>query len=325
MSRDAVDPTDPRPVSVTGSRPYRVTVASRTDLSAHFVRLVLHGEDLDIFGTGRLDQRIKVVLPNPDGSWLDLGLEDPRALAAGDWYQRWLDAPLGSRNPFRTYTVRAIDPGRRELTVDFAVHGATGPGSGFALTARPGDELVVVGPDGRSPDSRLGIDFHPGRARHLLLAGDETAVPAVCSILECLADDGSRPRRVHAFLEVPEAADFLPVALSDGIELTWLARTEVLGDALIGAVRRFCGENADVMSLGSAVSASAPLEDVDVDRELLWEAPETGPGGDFYAWIAGEAAVVRTLRRLLVGEHGVDRARVAFMGYWRAGRAEGLT
>ncbi len=325
MSRTTTDPIDPRPVSATGSRPYRVTVATRTDLSPHFVRLVLRGEDLDIFGTGGLDQRIKLVFPNPDGSWLDLGLGDPRALAAGDWYQRWLDAAPESRNPFRTYTVRRIDPRRRELTVDFAVHGAAGPGSRFAQGARPGDELIVVGPDGRSPDSRLGIDFHPGPARHLLLAGDETAAPAVCSILESLADDGPGRWQVHAYLEVPDAEDFLPIGTTDGIQLTWLARTEVLGGALIAAVRRFCREHPEVVSAGSPRSASAPLEDVDVDRELLWEAPERVPGGEFYAWIAGEAAVVRTLRRLLVGELGVDRARVAFMGYWRAGRAEGLT
>ncbi|WP_257476929.1 siderophore-interacting protein [Acidipropionibacterium jensenii] len=325
MSRTTTDPIDPRPVSATGSRPYRVTVATRTDLSPHFVRLVLRGEDLDIFGTGGLDQRIKLVFPNPDGSWLDLGLDDPRALAAGDWYQRWLDAAPESRNPFRTYTVRRIDPRRRELTVDLAVHGAAGPGSRFAQGARPGDELIVVGPDGRSPDSRLGIDFHPGPARHLLLAGDETAAPAVCSILESLADDGPGRWQVHAYLEVPDAEDFLPIGTTDGIQLTWLARTEVLGGALIAAVRRFCREHPEVVSAGSPRSASAPLEDVDVDRELLWEAPERVPGGEFYAWIAGEAAVVRTLRRLLVGELGVDRARVAFMGYWRAGRAEGLT
>jgi NADPH-dependent ferric siderophore reductase len=40
------------------------------------------------------------------------------------------------------------------------------------------------------------------------------------------------------------------------------------------------------------------------------------------AWLAGEAGVIRTLRRHLVGERGVDRKAVAFMGYWRKGRAE---
>jgi len=38
---------------------------------------------------------------------------------------------------------------------------------------------------------------------------------------------------------------------------------------------------------------------------------------------AGEAAAVRTMRRHLVSERGIDRRSVAFMGYWRQGRAEG--
>ena len=43
----------------------------------------------------------------------------------------------------------------------------------------------------------------------------------------------------------------------------------------------------------------------------------------FYAWIAGEAAVVKDLRRYLVRDVGIDRKQVAFMGYWRHGKAEG--
>ena len=75
----------------------------------------------------------------------------------------------------------------------------------------------------------------------------------------------------------------------------------------------------------AAVAAPPALPDLDVDVDVLWE---TGEGQDdgtgrFYAWIAGEAAVVRDLRRCLVSKHGVDRRSVAFMGYWRQGRAEG--
>ena len=32
--------------------------------------------------------------------------------------------------------------------------------------------------------------------------------------------------------------------------------------------------------------------------------------------------MVRDLRRYLVGERGIDRRQVAFMGYWREGKAE---
>ena len=41
-----------------------------------------------------------------------------------------------------------------------------------------------------------------------------------------------------------------------------------------------------------------------------------------YAWLAGEAGAIKTLRRHLVTDRGVDRRAVAFMGYWRQGRAE---
>ena len=63
------------------------------------------------------------------------------------------------------------------------------------------------------------------------------------------------------------------------------------------------------------------LEEIDIDVDMLWDSPVDAPG-EFYAWMAGESATVKTLRRLLVSTHGVDRKRVAFMGYWRAGRSE---
>ena len=76
---------------------------------------------------------------------------------------------------------------------------------------------------------------------------------------------------------------------------------------------------------------------MDIDGAILWETPqrleaaivqssvnpERPPGTQpFYAWLAGEAAVIRGLRRYLVRDVGVDRKQVAFMGYWRKGRAE---
>ena len=63
------------------------------------------------------------------------------------------------------------------------------------------------------------------------------------------------------------------------------------------------------------------VEDVDIERESLWDVPDGGPSG-WYAWLAGEAGVIKRLRRYLVTERGVDRRSVAFMGYWRLGRAE---
>ncbi len=298
-------------------RPYIVTVRSVHRVAPHYVRVTFTGPQLEWFGTAGLDQRIKVVLPLPHlpGGFSDVGQDEE----AGDWYDRWRALPADQRNPFRTYTVRRVDAGARELDVDFVVHHDAGPAGEWAENAAVGDRLVVVGPDQRSPHSRVGIDWHPGTARRLLLAGDETAAPAICGILESLD-----PRcEVDAFIEVPTAADALAPALppTSTTRLAWIARDDrAHGVGLIDAVTAWTRTHGDVLERAAAPRPQV-LDDIDVDRDLLWDSPEDGDG-EFYAWMAGEADTVKTLRRLLVSGCGVDRKRVAFMGYWRLGRAE---
>jgi len=77
-----------------------------------------------------------------------------------------------------------------------------------------------------------------------------------------------------------------------------------------------------------AAQSSKEFKEIDIDRELLWETSDSAEADtviqtdDLYAWIAGEAATVRDLRRMLVRDHGMDRRSVSFMGYWRQGRSE---
>lgn len=311
-------------IGIGGFRPYRLTVARNERLTPHFTRLTLTGPDLAVFGTDRLDQRIKLVLPLPDGRWRELGLDDPEAIHTGAWYERWRALEPDQQHPIRTYTVRGIDPAARELVVDVVLHEPAGPAGRFGAQAQPGDEIIVVGPDARSEHSAIGIDFHRGTTRNLLLAGDETAAPAICAILEQLAEIGGQ-WRIHAFVEVPTSADALTVELPAGTALHWLPRGDrAHGEALIEAVTAFTAVDSEFVALGALPAEREPqqLEDVDIDHDLLWEAPEQVVGGAFYAWIAGESGVVKQLRRHLVRDHGVDRGRVAFMGYWRQGRAE---
>ncbi|MFH8252466.1 siderophore-interacting protein [Microbacterium sp. B2969] len=294
-------------------RPYAAEVARVARLSPHFVRVTFTGADLEHFGTARLDQRIKVVLPHADGTFSDFGQDE----AAGDWYDRWRALPHAERNAFRTYTVRRIEPEARELDVDFVTHHEAGPAGAWAEQAAPGQRLFIVGPDARSPHSAGGLDWHPGTARRVVLAGDETAAPAITAILELLSADFD----VDAFIEVPTAADALDVRLGADTRLTWLPREDrPHGSLLIEAVAGWADASADVLARAAAPRRQE-VADIDVDVELLWDSPEAADG-EFYAWIAGEAATVKTLRRMLVSERGVDRKRVAFMGYWRLGQAE---
>jgi len=304
-------------------RPFRVAVSDIRRLSPSFLRVTFAGDDLADFGTAGLDQRIKLVLPlEGDGApagFDHLGICEPEAVASGSWYELWRAAPVERRNPIRTYTVRAARPRQHELDVDFAAHGDGGPASRWVRSARPGDELVIVGPDDRSTGWRIGLDWRPGGRDELLLVGDETAVPAVCSILESLEPDV----RASAFLEVPQAADALDIPLTSTTHsVTWLPRNGgERGAQLIPAVRDWAVRHRHLIAPASRQPATE-LDESDVASGLIWDSPAADEHRGFYAWIAGETTAVLTLRRFLVKELGTDRGRVAFMGYWRQGRAE---
>jgi NADPH-dependent ferric siderophore reductase len=308
----------PAKVARPAYRPYRASVSRIAQLSPHFVRVTFTGGDFDTFGTDRLDQRLKIVFPIEGHGISDFGADDEQTIEDGSWHARWRALPDEQRNPFRTYTVRDIRPAERELDVDMVAHGDGGPASRWLNRATAGDEVVIIGPDAGSIDSAIGIDWHPGGATQLLLAGDETAAPAICAVLESLPDG----KRAQAFIETPDAADRLPVDLPNGCSLTWLARgSDPVGTLVEPAVRDWVADNLAVIRPALAASLQ-PLDDVDVDTDLLWDSPDTVPDGHFYAWLAGEAAAIKSLRRFLVSETGIDRRRIAFMGYWRFGKAE---
>jgi len=289
-------------------RPYSASVKRVEQLTPHFVRVTFTGPDFATFGTDQLDQRVKIVFPLAGHGLTDFG-SDP------DWYTAWRALPEGERGPFRTYTVRAVRPAELELDVDFVAHGDGGPAARWLNAAMVGDEVTIVGPDARSIHSAVGIDWHPGTATHVLLAGDETATPAICAIIESLAPEIT----VRAFIEVPGAEDTFDLAAAhDQAEVTWLHRG--VDVPLEQAVREWAAREPRYFASALA-TATQELEEIDVDRETLWDSPEES-AGEFYAWIAGESAMIKSVRRFLVTETGIDRKRVAFMGYWRLGKSE---
>ena len=293
-------------------RAFRVRVARRQALTPHFTRITFAGDDLADFGTAGFDQRDKVVLPLPDSGFAHFPDCD-------DWYTAWRALPAEQRNPFRTYTIRDVRPGDLEVDIDFVGHGDEGPASRWAARAAVGDEAVIVGPDERSPGRTLGIDWRPGRVETILLAGDETAAPAIGAILESLPVDATGV----ALIEVPDVADTLPLLAPDGVDVRFLPRSPdgAHGQRLIPAVREWVVRTC--CAAGCIPVPGRPVEFDDPDDAPLWDVPEgVSLDGECYAWIAGEAGLVKALRRFLVSDAGLDRRRIAFMGYWRQGRAE---
>jgi NADPH-dependent ferric siderophore reductase len=297
-------------VQVPAYRTFGVRVARLRRLSPSFLRVTFTGPDLHLFASNGLDQRIKVLLPLPGRGLVDCP-------TGPDWYAEWRALPAERQVPIRTYTVRAVRSDPVEVDVDFVLHGATGPASAWAEEARLGDEVVLVGPNALFEGPTGGFEWHPpAGASSLLIAGDETAVPAICAIVESLPEG----QRACVLLEVPTAADALNLAVPSDVRVSWLPRATDAGTSPRGLLL-----TRAVMAAMTELAADQPpaagqdLDDVDIEAGILWEVPEETSSG-VYAWLAGEAGVVKGLRRHLVSEVGVPRTSVAFMGYWREGR-----
>lgn len=188
------------------------TVQSAERITPHMIRIVLGGPGLARFETGPYtDHYVKLLFPAD-------GVDYP---APFDLQRIRAELPRAEWPRMRTYTVRRWDAARGELTVDVVHHGDEGLAGPWAARARPGDEIRFVGPGG-------GYAPSPDAGWHLL-AGDESALPAVAAALERLPADAV----VHAFVEVagPEEEQKLDAPV------TWLHRGGApVGEALIRAV-----------------------------------------------------------------------------------------
>ena len=186
-------------------RMFAVQVAAVQRMCPSVVRVTFRGDDLDRFADNGFDQRIKFFLPLDSVPYDELlSLQD-----SADWYGRWRAMPDHERHPIRTYTARSVRQERREVDVDIVLHGDLGPASRWALAAAPGDDLVILGPNADVAGPHGGVDFvPPAHTDRLLIAGDETALPAIASILERLPADA----RGEALIEMPLSGDRLDLA-----------------------------------------------------------------------------------------------------------------
>ncbi|TKV71306.1 siderophore-interacting protein [Rhizobium sp. AU243] len=111
----------------------------------------------------------------------------------------------------RYYTIRAIDADSGFIDIDFVLHEDAGPGCSFARNARPGALCGMSGP--------CGLGMKP--AKHYLLAGDETALPAIARICENLPENATG----RIFLRAENCR--YGIAAPSGIQICWLPRSTV--------------------------------------------------------------------------------------------------
>ncbi|MCS6712115.1 siderophore-interacting protein [Brachybacterium sp. EF45031] len=351
---------------------FDLEVVAVRQLSASLRRVTLASADLEHFGVGAdpWDLRIKLVIPGPANTADHFAQVRPGADVSlehlTDWYRKWLQIDPSDRGWMRTYTVRAQraagDPrsitSLPEIDLDMVLHlmdedvFGQGVAARWVQNAQVGDHVTVLGPNRHLVDTGYGgIEFRPADSRDVLLVGDETALPAIASIL----DSAPAHLRGRAVIEVPCADDCLDLSTESRIAVTYLVRKGAAegeasphGELLEAEVRRLLAEDSGLRAVLPRVDGQ-DLADVNVDAELLWEthnltAADTDGGADgqaaeatdavatgaglpadphrLYAWLAGEAAVIKRLRRHLVREVGMDRNQVEFMGYWREGKPE---
>lgn len=227
-------------------------------------RLVLAGEELRGFACEQPAASVRLLLPSP-------GAEE---LVIPTWTGNEFLLPTGQRPVLRTFTPRLADPEAGRLTVDVVVHGH-GAASEWAAGANTGAPVAVSGP-GR------GYTVSPD-ARSWLIAGDETAVPAIGQLLERLPA-GSE---AAVLIEIPAGAPRPPLSVPAGAALTWCPLAPEAGP-------------------GAALLAEVAAQGVE-------------PGTT--VWAAGEAAAMHRLRRLLHDTLGLPRASTTVRGYWKHGRA----
>ncbi|EAQ04345.1 Siderophore-interacting protein [Pseudooceanicola batsensis HTCC2597] len=165
------------------------------------------------------------------------------------------------------YTFVDLDPQRGRFTFDVFEH-AGGRATTWARTAAPGELVGISGPG--SGDFPAGAE--------ILMAGDETALPAIRRILAT-----SEPhRRGRVLMEVGTEEDICPMPRPAGIDLTWLVRER--GEALW-------------------------------DRLATALPPE---GGDRHVWIAAEKELVRKAKARFRDALGIGAKEGYFAYYWEA-------
>ena len=178
-------------VARKGRRVWPLTVLAKSRIAPRMTRVEFLGSDLDEFAWTR-GQDVVLEIPTADG--------------------------IARRH----YTVRAHDPVKRTLSIDFFLHGegATGP---WLDGLRTGDAVNAVGPRGHT--YLRDADWH-------LFVGDETCIPAIFAMLEELG--GAAP--AHVFLEIGSETDQVPFDAPPRTALIWVTRD---GNALFDAVESF--------------------------------------------------------------------------------------
>ncbi|MER5482680.1 siderophore-interacting protein [Streptomyces sp. NPDC002812] len=284
-SADTADAADTAPEeSIPHFRFFELEVLRTRRLGHSFLRITFGGASLAGFRSGGYDQSLSLFLP-------PAGREHTVLPSTGEdtWFADWRGMPDEERPVMRSYTVREqrrTSGGVDEVDIDFVLHGTSSPASSWAGRAVTGRRIMAIGP---AVAENKSVRFQPPAGTDaVLMYADETALPAASAILDRLP--AGTP--VRAWFEVPHEDDRLYLPTSADVDVTWVVREP-------GAGRERTDRVLEALRAAERPAATSP-----------------------YAWIAGESATIRAVRRHFVQDCGIDRRSVRFTGYWRLGATE---
>jgi NADPH-dependent ferric siderophore reductase len=165
------------------------------------VRHELKFRDLEVVRVHDVTPHLRAV------TFTDESLADFTSPSFDDHVKLFID--IGAEEPARRdYTPRHYDNVKRELTLEFVLHG-DGPAAGWASQAAPGQRVRIGGPRG---SFLIPLDY----AWHLLV-GDETALPAIARRLEELPAGA----KTIVVLEIADEADRPALATKADVQWHW--------------------------------------------------------------------------------------------------------
>ncbi|WP_234907158.1 siderophore-interacting protein [Rhizobium rhizogenes] len=239
-----------------------ITVIRASNITPHMRRVTVATEDAKHFLDGGL--HVRLLIPPKDRAAVWPHTEPDGRIH----WPRGEDALT-----IRAYTIRSIDLAKGEMDIDFVLHdGDNVPGASWALNARPGDRAGLIGPGGGGVPA----------ARKLILAGDETALPAIARIAATVPAEAE----LRIFLEVADRHEEQSLPSAASLNVTWLHRNQ------------------------AAAGSTRVLERI--LRDLV---PTSDP--ETFVWVACEQAEARAIRNFMKTDMAADRSRFSVAAYWQ--------
>lgn len=239
-----------------------ISVVDTYNITPHMRRVVVATDDAKHFVDGGLHVRLLIPPKDREPVW-------PHTEPDGRIHWPKGDDAL----TIRAYTIRSIDLARGQMTIDFVVHeGDDVPGATWAMNARAGDRAGLIGPGGGGVPA----------ARKLILAGDETALPAIARIAAAMPAEAE----LRIILEVADRLEEQPLPSATSMNVTWLHRN------------------------GAPAGTTGALEPI--LRDIV---PAADP--DTFIWAACEQKEARTIRAFMKNETAREQSSFSIAAYWQ--------